>query len=326
MFIKEDSVDDLQLAVAKHVLKHGKEVKPRKGHTLEFIGMLLELTNPRARIGRSESRGNIFSALGEFFWYLTKENRLDFIKYYIPKYEESSDDKTSVYGGYGPRLFRKDGNIDQIHNVIDLLKNSETSSSRKAVIQLFDARDILEYHADVPCTCAIQLFSRNNKLDMYVTMRSNDLFWGLSHDIFCFTMLQEILARAIGVELGSYKHAVSSMHLYLDKKKQVEQFVKEGYQEIIPMPPMPSGDQFPLINALLSHEEKIRQSGLFESSKSDLPDYWNDILRLLLIFRIGKRPGGGQAITALKKQMTSGVFNTYIDRRRRKSESMPPDK
>jgi len=46
---------------------------------------------------------------------------------------------------------------------------------------------------------------RNKQLHMLTNMRSNDAFWGLPHNIFSFTMIQEILARTLSVELGTYK-------------------------------------------------------------------------------------------------------------------------
>src|SRR5690606_4963573 len=122
--------------------------------------------------------------------YLSKSNNLDFIKYYIPPYHKASDDKVTIHGGYGPRLFNMNGHINQVDNIINLLKTNP--SSRRAVIQLFDAEDLLNYHSDIPCTNTLQFTIRDDKLIMMTSMRSNDAFLGLPHDIFCFTMLQEI--------------------------------------------------------------------------------------------------------------------------------------
>ena len=61
-------------------------------------------------------------------------------------------------------------------------------------------------------------------------MRSNDVFRGLPHDLFCFTMLQELIARSVGVELGSYHHMVGSLHMYEEDAKQLEEFIAEGWQ------------------------------------------------------------------------------------------------
>ncbi|MNP18299.1 Thymidylate synthase [compost metagenome] len=45
-------------------------------------------------------------------------------------------------------------------------------------------------------------------------MRSNDIYLGMPYDIFSFTMLQEMLALELNVELGSYTHMVGSLHIY----------------------------------------------------------------------------------------------------------------
>src|ERR1043165_8344585 len=104
--------------------------------------------------------------------------------------------------------------IDQIAQVRKLLSDPERSPSRKAVIQLFNAEDISEDHEDVPCTCTLQFLLRKAGLDLFVSMRSNDAYRGLPHDVFAFTMLQEILARDLGKPVGRYKHAAGSLHLY----------------------------------------------------------------------------------------------------------------
>src|SRR5450759_4353018 len=118
--------------------------------------------------------------------------------------------------------------IRQIDNVINLLKKK--SESRQAVIQLFDASDIVEVHKDIPCTCTLQFLIRQRRLNMITNMRSNDAFLGLPHDIFAFTMLQEIIARTLGVEMGTYKHAVGSLHLYDKNRNSAQQFLDEGWQ------------------------------------------------------------------------------------------------
>ena len=79
-----------------------------------------------------------FSALGEFLWYLIKDNQLDFILPYISAYADDSDDGLTVHGGYGPRIFDQRGH-DQLENVIRQLAESPTS--RRAVIQIFNAED-----------------------------------------------------------------------------------------------------------------------------------------------------------------------------------------
>jgi len=136
-------------------------------------------------------------------WYLAKSDKLDFIEPYVGEYRKDAVNGV-LPGAYGPRLFAMRGEINQIENVIRLLRKK--SGSRRAVVQLFNAEDIATEHSEIPCTTALQFHLREGMLSLSVTMRSNDAVWGLPHDVFCFTMIQEMMARALDAELGEYYH------------------------------------------------------------------------------------------------------------------------
>jgi thymidylate synthase len=205
-YLSASTFDDMLRFVIEAIEADGQTIKPSKGDARELTGVLLELTNPLARVSRTETRGKPYSCLGELCWYLSGTNKLDFISYYIPRYKNYADGDV-VFGGYGPRLLNWDG-LSQLHTVTNLLGRKK--DSRQAVIQVFDRYDIVEEHGDVPCTCSFQFMLRQGKLHMLTNMRSNDAFLGLPHDFFCFTMLQEIVARSLSVEIGTYKHAVEA--------------------------------------------------------------------------------------------------------------------
>src|SRR6185437_13975806 len=151
------TLDDVMRDAINAIYADGDAISPSKGLALEIRGVLLEITNPRARLSRTESRGKLFSALGELCWYLAKTNELSFIEYYIQKYADSADG-SEIFGGYGPRLFSWKG-TDQVANIIDILTNK--IDSRQAVIQLFDASDVVVEHRDIPCTCTLQFMGRD---------------------------------------------------------------------------------------------------------------------------------------------------------------------
>ncbi len=304
-FISADSVDDLLRKVFTALLKSKSRVSPTKGDNGEIFGILLELKDPRARLSRAESRSVIYSCLGEFLWYMSGSNSLDFVQYYITRYDEYSEEDGTVHGAYGPRLFGKDG-LNQVENVIRKLETNP--ASRKAVIQLFDARDLEKDYKDVPCTCTLQFVIRNKFLHMETHMRSNDAFMGLPHDIFCFTMIQEILANRLGVRLGTYKHSVGSLHLYDKDAERAQRFLNEGFQDPVPMPAMPKGDQLHQIGILLEIEGKIRNGAVIDASFPELSDYWGDIARLLAI----KKEVDPKNISRVKRQMKSKTYTTFI--------------
>lgn len=305
MRIDADTLDDVLLRLYPELLARGSNVNASRGENAEIIGVLLEIRCPRARLSRSETRGRPFSSLGELLWYLTADNRLEFIEQYIPRYrDESEDEGNSVYGGYGPRLFNQRG-CDQIRNVIALLR--DRPSSRRAVVQLFNAEDIAEPHREIPCTTTLQFFRRDDRVHAIATLRSNDAYLGLPHDVFCFTMLQEIVARSLGCEIGVYRHFAGSMHIYDKHRTSAQRFVEECYQARVEMPPMPLGDPWSAIKTVLKTEARIRARELVEANELGLDPYWSDLVRLLQIVFSPERAG------ELRDNMSFRAYRSYIE-------------
>jgi thymidylate synthase len=268
--LAEDSLDDLLRAAIEAVLQRGEAVSPTKGLNRELRGVTLQLTKPRARLSRSESRGKLFSALGELLWYLSGSAATDHVTHYIPRYRKFDEDGF-IFGGYGPRLR---GHGDQLVTVIDLLR--QRPSTRRAVIQIFNGDDLREHHEDVPCTCTLQFLIRDAHLDLVVYMRSNDVFIGLPHDVFCFSMIQELVARSVGAKLGQYIHMVGSLHLYDCNVDDARGFLKEGFYERMEMPPMPADEPMAAVEEMLTFEAQLRSGS--EPFSVPLPStpYWAD--------------------------------------------------
>lgn len=320
MYISAQTLDDLLMRVITALLKSKNHTEPRRGGATELTGVLLRITNPRARLSRTEGRGLLLSCIGELLWYLAGSNSLKFITYYVAKYSKESEDGRTLYGAYGPRLFNMRG-VDQIHNIVELLK--ARPDSRRAVIQLFDATDIAKNHKEIPCTCTLQFMVRRARLRLFTSMRSNDAYLGLPHDVFAFTMLQELVARTLGIELGDYKHAVGSLHLYDTHRKKAQRLVDEGWQTTrLPMPPMPLGDPWISTHKVLKAESAIRRHATIDLQKLKLDDYWGDIVRLLEIYRNYKDKKSNE-ISRLKSEMSNSVYNTYIDKKERDSQLGP---
>lgn len=301
------TVDDLMLVAVKALLSEGIHINPTKGGCTEIAATTFELANPRARVSRSASRGRLFSALGELCWYLSGSNRTEDIAYYVNFYRKLDEDGV-IFGGYGPRLFSFDG-ANQVEYVIRTLRDAPFS--RKAVIQLFDHQDVTEDHADVPCTCTLQYLLRNGRLSAITYMRSNDVFRGLPHDIFCFTMLQELIARSVGVELGPYHHMAGSLHMYDDDARELDAFVAEGWQATTrAMPAMPSGDPQAGLAHLLGIEHQLRTGTSPDGIDFGPEPYWADLGRLLSVYAVRKGPR--EAIERIRSEMDSDYYDSYI--------------
>jgi thymidylate synthase len=281
-FFSADTIDDLMNDAYTHVLEQGVTIAPTNGQAKELFGVIVELKKPRARVSRSQNRERIFSALGELLWYLSGSDDVDQIAYYVSFYKDfGASVDGHVLGAYGPRLMHFD-QINQVEAVIKMLKKNP--DSRNAVIQLFDHRD--EKYA--PCTLALQFAVRDGRLVMMTSMRSNDLFWGFPHDLFAFSMIQEIIARSVGIDIGHYYHSVGSLHLYKVHEVDATEYLNEGWHDAVTMPPMPEEDPWEQIHNLLALERYIRVSSQPEIEDLQLPShpYWRDLALLLFAYKL----------------------------------------
>ncbi len=304
----ESSADDLMREAIARTLDEGDRIAPTKGAARDLTAVVLELTNPLARLSRSASRGRLFSALGELCWYLSGSNNVDFIEYYISYYRDRGENGV-IWGGYGPRLFSFD-NFDQVQYVTTKLGSNP--SSRQAVIQLFDHDDVASKHEDVPCTCVLQFLVRGESLNMIAYMRSNDAHLGLPHDIFAFRFLQELVARALGLPLGNYVHMVGSFHVYEERVAAAEAFLREGWQSNAAMPEMPSGNPWPAVRSLLDVERRLRTHLVDPADlEVDAEPYWGDLARLLAIFALMKADRTAE-IEAQRRRLVNRMYDVYI--------------
>lgn len=334
MYISAQTIDDLLHSVLGQLLEREPNIHSSRskgvnstnglGPSSEIIGALLNLKDPRQRLSRDETKGTIFSALGELLWYLSRSNDLGFISYYIKKYNNETEDGKTIFGGYGPRLFDLRG-INQIDNILSLLKEKPTS--RKAVIQLFNAEDLIGKHPEIPCTCTLQFLLRDNQLHMFTTMRSNDAFVGLPHDIFAFTMIQEIIARSLDVEIGEYNHAVGSLHLYEKDRDGAKEYRNVGFHSTkFPMSKMPMGNPWEKIKLLLDIEDDLRNGKEIKLAiLEQLNPYWVDLVYILYAFSLSKKGKTSTNINDIKSyidqleiinsQVKDKSYAIYIDKR-----------
>jgi thymidylate synthase len=154
-------------------------------------------------------------AEAEWKWYLSENrniNKLGEIYGKVPEiWKRMADSNGDVNSNYGWQW----GRNNQIDMVIETLKQVE--DTRQAAISIYDGKEISDYAFDTPCTYAIQFTIVHGRLDMCVTMRSNDLWYGFCNDQYCFSKLQEMIAIELGINEGVYYHFAHNMHLYNDK-------------------------------------------------------------------------------------------------------------
>lgn len=152
----------------------------------------------------------------EWYWYLSGDPNAKEISIHAPIWKMMMDEDGNVRSNYGWQWQRN----KQLDNVVNILKNN--SNTRHAAISIYDGKEINTYSKDTPCTYAIQFTVYENRLNMAVLMRSNDLWYGFCNDQYCFSKLQELVALRLRIDIGEYYHFAHNLHLYnnfLNKKK-----------------------------------------------------------------------------------------------------------
>lgn len=214
------SLNELFARTIVDIYDNGKAVTSRGQKTREFHPAMIQLEQPRHRILTIPGRKiNPFSCVAEFCWIMGGSNELTYLSYYLKNAVKFSDDGTTWRAGYGPRLRRwkdRDGSeIDQFAKCLECF--ARDIHTRQAVMMVFDPTLDYQVSKDIPCTNWLHFMVRDGALDLNVVMRSNDLMWGWSGvNVFNFTMMQELMACWLGVDVGVYYHMSDSFHLYED--------------------------------------------------------------------------------------------------------------
>ena len=181
--------------------------------TKAMFNVGFEITNPTNNIIRAPWRKWKYKyAEAEWRWYWSGDRNIKKLGELYGKvpaiWKRMADDHGNVNSNYGWQWNRN----SQIDYVLEKLRRDP--NTRQATISIYDAKEHSLYERDTPCTYAIQFTVLNNMLNMCITMRSNDLWFGFCNDQYCFTELQKIVAEETDYDIGTYYHFAHNLHLY----------------------------------------------------------------------------------------------------------------
>lgn len=194
--------------------------------------------NPAQRVLFHEMRNaNPFFHLMESLWMLAGRRDLGWIEMFNKRMESFSDDRMFLHGAYGWR-WRTHFGFDQIEKVATMLRADQTT--RRAAIAMWDPiHDLAVESKDIPCNTHIYFRVLDDALTMTVCNRSNDLVWGaLGSNVVHFSMLQELLAHEIGVNLGPMYQFTNNLHIYQHHWTMLQDIIQDDnqYTQMSPYP------------------------------------------------------------------------------------------
>lgn len=195
--------------VADLVLTQGDEVRPRGMLTKELRHLTVVVEDPTdwSLAGMNANWSPKIAAV-EGISLCGGFSDVEWMRPRAPSLVQFANEETGeLDGAYGPRV---EATLPEV--VRRLRKDKDT---RQAIIPIYEREHALNPKSkDYPCTMTLHFLIRSGRLDLDVSMRSNDVNWGLKHDLSQFMILQCTVANLLGILPGMYVHTADSMHLY----------------------------------------------------------------------------------------------------------------
>ena len=289
-----------------------------KDGTREQLGHSFIIASSRDRIVANAGMTlDLTVAVARFVWMVSGNNRLADIAFSEEKVRAFSDDGIIVPGSsYGMRIRQAHPGVDQLQGAISRLK--QDPNSRRAAIVIWSALDAVRESNDIPCAFGMFFHIRGGRLQTQIVMRSNNATVLLPFNMFEFTMLAEVIAAEVGVEIGQVRYTAASMHTYEKLAVLTERIASDTSKKLsAPMEAMPA-DVFPQLERLVQFEAEMRHGSAdindasiadwISKAKEKLKPYWAQ-MALLLLVQAAKRNCSAHGHEVLKASLNSDYRN-----------------
>ncbi|HMP30138.1 MAG TPA: thymidylate synthase [Saprospiraceae bacterium] len=208
-----------------HILQNGTQKSDRTGTgTISVFGyqMRFDLNDGFPLV--TTKKLHVKSIIYELLWFLKGDTNVRYLQENGVKiwdeWANESGDLGPVYGHQWRSWTAQDGQvIDQIANVIELLKNNP--DSRRIIVNAWNVGDLSKM-ALTPCHALFQFYVAEGKLSCQLYQRSADTFLGVPFNIASYALLTMMMAQVCDLKLGEFIHTFGDVHLYNNHIEQAE--------------------------------------------------------------------------------------------------------
>lgn len=164
------------------------------------------------------------SIIYELLWFLKGDTNVKYLQEHgVSIWNEWADENGDLGPVYGHQWRswpdHRGGTIDQIQNVIDLIKHHP--DSRRMLVTAWNPADIGEM-ALPPCHCLFQFYVADGRLSLQLYQRSADTFLGVPFNIASYALLLQMMAQVTRLKAGDFIHTTGDTHLYLNHIEQAK--------------------------------------------------------------------------------------------------------
>jgi thymidylate synthase len=164
------------------------------------------------------------SIIYELLWFLTGDTNIKYLQDNGVKiWDEWADENGNLGPVYGHQWRSwpdgKGGTIDQITQLIDMIKNKP--DSRRLLVSAWNVAEVNNM-ALPPCHTLFQFYVADGKLSCQLYQRSADIFLGVPFNIASYALLTMMIAQVCDLEPGDFVHTFGDAHIYSNHLEQVE--------------------------------------------------------------------------------------------------------
>ena len=164
------------------------------------------------------------SIIYELLWFLRGDTNVRYLQEHgVRIWNEWADENGELGPVYGHQWRSwpdyKGGTIDQIKNVVDMIKHNP--DSRRMLVTAWNPAEV-EDMALPPCHCLFQFYVADGRLSLQLYQRSADSFLGVPFKIASYALLLQMIAQVTGLEAGEFIHTTGDTHLYLNHLEQAK--------------------------------------------------------------------------------------------------------
>ena len=164
------------------------------------------------------------SIVYELLWFLRGDTNVHYLQEHgVRIWNEWADENGELGPVYGHQWRSwpdyKGGTIDQIKNVVDMIKHNP--DSRRMLVTAWNPAEVDDM-ALPPCHCLFQFYVADGRLSLQLYQRSADSFLGVPFNIASYALLLQMIAQVTGLEAGEFIHTTGDTHLYLNHLEQAK--------------------------------------------------------------------------------------------------------
>ena len=158
------------------------------------------------------------SIIYELLWFLRGDTNVKYLHDHgVTIWDEWADENGDLGPIYGHEWRSwpdyRGGTIDQIANVVDLIKRSP--DSRRMIVSAWNVAEV-DSMALPPCHAMFQFYVAEGRLSLQLYQRSADTFLGVPFNIASYALLLMMMAQVTGLQPGEFVHTTGDTHLYLN--------------------------------------------------------------------------------------------------------------